>query len=125
MTREHIISVYVLISYEFCRCDRILWYGKGMKQVAYTSGDLKLSDHRSVCATFIAEVEVVNPRKLKKACIYPKNITVGQLKAKEVSFGAFGAFGAETFSGAAINVYILESCFLLTEILKPFWYRIK
>jgi hypothetical protein len=60
-----------------------------MKQVAYTSGDLKLSDHRSVCATFMAEVEIVSHRKLKKACNYPKNITMDQLGTKEVSFGAF------------------------------------
>lgn len=64
-------------------CDRILWYGKGMNQVAYTCGDLKLSDHRSVCATFMAEVEIVSHRKLKKACMYPKNITMDQLETKE------------------------------------------
>lgn len=55
-------------------CDRILWYGKGLKQIGYTHRDLKLSDHRSVCATFMAEVEFISHRKLKKACIYPKNI---------------------------------------------------
>ena len=88
MTRENIVSFYVLISSELiCRCDRILWYGRGMNQVSYTSGDLKLSDHRPVSATFMAEVEVVCHRKLKKACHYPKNITMDQLE-NEVSFGA-------------------------------------
>lgn len=59
-----------------CRCDRILWYGKGLKQLEYVRGDLKLSDHRSVSATFMAEVEVVSHRKLKKACVYPKDLKV-------------------------------------------------
>lgn len=59
-----------------CRCDRILWYGKGLKQLEYIRGDLKLSDHRSVSATFMAEVEVVSHRKLKKACVYPKDLKV-------------------------------------------------
>lgn len=68
-------SLKVIFIWAFlCRCDRILWYGKGLKQVAYTHGDLKLSDHRSVCAIFMAEVEFISHRKLKKACIYPKNI---------------------------------------------------
>lgn len=58
-----------------------------MRQVAYTRGDLKLSDHRSVCATFIAEVEVVSHRKLKKACIYPKNIKLIDLETEKVCFG--------------------------------------
>ncbi|KAG0585989.1 hypothetical protein KC19_2G054600 [Ceratodon purpureus] len=64
-------------------CDRILWYGRGMNQVSYTSGDLKLSDHRPVSATFMAEVEVVCHRKLKKACHYPKNITMDQLENEQ------------------------------------------
>lgn len=59
-----------------CRCDRVLWHGKGLKQVGYTRGDSKLSDHRSVSATFTAKVEVVSHRKLKKACVYPKNVNV-------------------------------------------------
>lgn len=42
----------------------------------YVRGDLKLSDHRSVSATFMAEVEVVSHRKLKKACVYPKDLQV-------------------------------------------------
>ncbi|KAL5995507.1 hypothetical protein ACLOJK_025569 [Asimina triloba] len=38
-------------------CDRILWYGKGLKQMEYNRGESKLSDHRPVRAIFIAEVE--------------------------------------------------------------------
>jgi len=36
-----------------CRCDRILWRGKGMKQVRYERcGGYRLSDHRPVRAVF-------------------------------------------------------------------------
>lgn len=40
------------------RCDRIIWYGKGLNQLLYTRGELKLSDHRPVKAIFTAEVGV-------------------------------------------------------------------
>ncbi|KAB1205983.1 Type I inositol 1,4,5-trisphosphate 5-phosphatase CVP2 [Morella rubra] len=37
-------------------CDRIIWYGKGLKQQLYTRVEQKLSDHRPVKAIFTAEV---------------------------------------------------------------------
>ncbi|XP_059446562.1 type IV inositol polyphosphate 5-phosphatase 9 [Corylus avellana] len=39
-------------------CDRIIWYGKGLKQHLYSRGELRLSDHRPVNAIFTAEVGV-------------------------------------------------------------------
>ncbi|KAL3592600.1 hypothetical protein D5086_011240 [Populus alba] len=48
-------------------CDRILSYGKGMRLLNYRRTELKLSDHRPVTATFMAEAEVFSPRKLQKA----------------------------------------------------------
>lgn len=39
-------------------CDRILWYGEGLKQISYVRGDSRFSDHRSVYAIFMAEVEM-------------------------------------------------------------------
>lgn len=47
-------------------CDRILWYGKGLKQLSYVRLDLNLSDHRPVAARFLADVEVLSNRKVKK-----------------------------------------------------------
>lgn len=41
------------------RCDRIIWYGKGLKQQLYTRGEVKISDHRPVKAIFTAEVGVL------------------------------------------------------------------
>ncbi|XP_074592114.1 type IV inositol polyphosphate 5-phosphatase 9-like [Curcuma longa] len=39
-------------------CDRILWIGKGLKQLCYERCESKLSDHRSVRAIFVADIEV-------------------------------------------------------------------
>ncbi|CAA7401007.1 unnamed protein product [Spirodela intermedia] len=38
-------------------CDRILWHGKGIEQLAYIRGESRFSDHRPVCGVFLAEVE--------------------------------------------------------------------
>ncbi|XP_050214629.1 type IV inositol polyphosphate 5-phosphatase 3 isoform X2 [Mercurialis annua] len=51
-------------------CDRILSYGKGMKLLKYRRTELKLSDHRPVTATYMAEAEVFSPRKLQRALTY-------------------------------------------------------
>ncbi|XP_022884052.1 type I inositol polyphosphate 5-phosphatase 4-like [Olea europaea var. sylvestris] len=46
-------------------CDRILWYGKGVRQLSYFRSESKFSDHRPVSALFCTRIEVVksgNPR---------------------------------------------------------------
>ncbi|XP_024969950.1 type IV inositol polyphosphate 5-phosphatase 3 isoform X1 [Cynara cardunculus var. scolymus] len=48
-------------------CDRILSFGKGVRQLSYRRTENKLSDHRPVTATYMIEVEVFSPRKLQKA----------------------------------------------------------
>ncbi|TKY70731.1 Type I inositol polyphosphate 5-phosphatase 2 [Spatholobus suberectus] len=48
-------------------CDRILWLGKGIKQLQYGRAEIKLSDHRPVSSIFLVEVEVFDHRKLKRA----------------------------------------------------------
>ncbi|XP_047341327.1 type I inositol polyphosphate 5-phosphatase 2 [Impatiens glandulifera] len=48
-------------------CDRILWTGKGIKQLSYGRAETKMSDHRPVSAVFMLEVEVFDHRKLNKA----------------------------------------------------------
>ncbi|XP_050275646.1 type IV inositol polyphosphate 5-phosphatase 9 isoform X1 [Quercus robur] len=44
-------------------CDRVIWYGKGLKQHKYYRSELKLSDHRPVKAIFTAEVGVTQALK--------------------------------------------------------------
>ncbi|KAJ4701015.1 putative Type I inositol polyphosphate 5-phosphatase [Melia azedarach] len=51
-------------------CDRILSYGKGIRLLKYRRIELKMSDHRPVTATYMAEVEVFSPRKLQRALTF-------------------------------------------------------
>ncbi|KAL1295403.1 hypothetical protein HN51_056289 [Arachis hypogaea] len=51
-------------------CDRILSYGSGLRLISYRREEIKLSDHRPVTATYMAEVEVFSPRKLQKALTF-------------------------------------------------------
>ncbi|CAL5430428.1 unnamed protein product [Camellia sinensis] len=44
-------------------CDRIIWSGEGLKQLSYTRGESRLSDHRPVKAIFTTQVRV--SRRLK------------------------------------------------------------
>ncbi|CAN6478112.1 unnamed protein product [Victoria cruziana] len=44
-------------------CDRILWRGDGIDQLSYIRGESRFSDHRPVCAVFVAEVEILNNSK--------------------------------------------------------------
>ncbi|XVE60885.1 hypothetical protein DITRI_Ditri05aG0163100 [Diplodiscus trichospermus] len=62
-------------------CDRILSYGKGMKQLSYRRNELKLSDHRPVTAIYMAEVEVFCPRKLQRALTF----TNAEIENEEVA----------------------------------------
>ncbi|CAK9173364.1 unnamed protein product [Ilex paraguariensis] len=48
-------------------CDRILWIGKGIKQISYKRAEIRLSDHRPVSSTFLVQVEVFDHRKLHRA----------------------------------------------------------
>ncbi|XP_031374630.1 type I inositol polyphosphate 5-phosphatase 10 isoform X2 [Punica granatum] len=39
-------------------CDRILWYGNGIRQLSYIRGESRFSDHRPVCAEFLIDAVV-------------------------------------------------------------------
>ncbi|KAJ8756342.1 hypothetical protein K2173_025154 [Erythroxylum novogranatense] len=39
-------------------CDRILWCGGGIRQIAYMRWESQFSDHRPVCGRFLVDVEV-------------------------------------------------------------------
>ncbi|KAI5070529.1 hypothetical protein GOP47_0014872 [Adiantum capillus-veneris] len=47
-------------------CDRILWHGKGLKQLSYRRSELTLSDHRPLIAIFNAEVEILREGMFKE-----------------------------------------------------------
>lgn len=52
------------------RCDRILWYGRGLHQLAYVRGESRFSDHRPVYSIFSAEVESLNRGRNKRNMSY-------------------------------------------------------
>ncbi|KAK4603902.1 hypothetical protein RGQ29_012418 [Quercus rubra] len=41
-------------------CDRILWYGRGIKQISYFRSESKFSDHRPVSALFSTQVKMLS-----------------------------------------------------------------
>ncbi|XP_028804142.1 type I inositol polyphosphate 5-phosphatase 4 [Neltuma alba] len=47
-------------------CDRILWYGRGLRQLSYVRGESRFSDHRPVYSIFLAEVDSINRSRTKK-----------------------------------------------------------
>ncbi|KAH7570810.1 hypothetical protein JRO89_XS05G0197200 [Xanthoceras sorbifolium] len=51
------------------RCDRIIWYGKGLKQHIYGRGESNLSDHRPVKAIFTAQVQILRTLKDRQASL--------------------------------------------------------
>lgn len=72
------LSIHKLDTLINCRCDRILWYGKGVTQLSYFRSESKFSDHRPVSALFSTQVEVektINPRMVSPRTILP-NITL-------------------------------------------------
>ncbi|PKA64968.1 Type I inositol 1,4,5-trisphosphate 5-phosphatase CVP2 [Apostasia shenzhenica] len=51
-------------------CDRILWYGRGLRQLSYVRGESRFSDHRPVYSVFDAEVELINYNRLTRNMNY-------------------------------------------------------
>ncbi|CAI8602937.1 unnamed protein product [Vicia faba] len=47
-------------------CDRILWHGRGLRQLSYVRGESRFSDHRPVCSVFLAEVESLSRNRIRK-----------------------------------------------------------
>eukprot|EP00252_Welwitschia_mirabilis_P025890 TRINITY_DN825_c0_g1_i3.p1 TRINITY_DN825_c0_g1~~TRINITY_DN825_c0_g1_i3.p1 ORF type:complete len:625 (+),score=121.54 TRINITY_DN825_c0_g1_i3:340-2214(+) len=63
-------------------CDRILYTGKGIRQMSYKRVENQLSDHRPVNSIFLAEVEVFSRKKLQRALTFTdKELEVEQLES--------------------------------------------
>nr|XP_043633550.1 type I inositol polyphosphate 5-phosphatase 8-like [Erigeron canadensis] len=52
-------------------CDRILWYGKGVKQHSYFRSESKFSDHRPVSALFSTQIEVIKSGEATVVSLQP------------------------------------------------------
>lgn len=71
--------------YHPSRCDRILWLGKGIKQLEYRRSENKLSDHRPVSSIFSVDVEVFDHRKLQRALNFTNAAVHHEIFLKEDS----------------------------------------
>ncbi|XP_075510158.1 type I inositol polyphosphate 5-phosphatase 8-like isoform X1 [Primulina tabacum] len=58
-------------------CDRILWKGKGLKQMSYSRGESRFSDHRPVVSLFAVQVNV--PTKLEPTTAIASNTAAYRL----------------------------------------------
>ncbi|CAL5197875.1 unnamed protein product [Lathyrus oleraceus] len=64
-------------------CDRILWIGKGIKQLEYQCAENKLSDHRPVSSIFLVDVEVIDRRKLHRALNFTSAVVHPEIFLRE------------------------------------------
>lgn len=64
------------------RCDRILWYGKGVEQLYYIRSESKFSDHRPVSALFSTHIEI---KSSSKELVEMHNIPPTILQSNHVS----------------------------------------
>ncbi|XP_074558481.1 type IV inositol polyphosphate 5-phosphatase 7-like [Curcuma longa] len=68
-------------------CDRILWFGRGLSQLAYVRGESRFSDHRPVFSTFTAKVEMTNYSQCKNMGYCSSRVEVEELLAYSQGYG--------------------------------------
>ncbi|XP_051140585.1 type I inositol polyphosphate 5-phosphatase 4-like [Andrographis paniculata] len=64
-------------------CDRILWYGRGVRQVSYIRSESKFSDHRPVSALFSARVVAKSPSRMCSPAVSTNSIEKSPGKPKK------------------------------------------
>ncbi|RRT74635.1 hypothetical protein B296_00009483, partial [Ensete ventricosum] len=74
------------------RCDRILWYGRGLTQLAYLHGESRFSDHRPVYSIFTAEVETTNDNQIKNMGCSSSRVEVEELLPYSHGFTEFSFY---------------------------------
>ncbi|GMH10134.1 hypothetical protein Nepgr_011975 [Nepenthes gracilis] len=71
-------------------CDRILWRGKGLKQIWYVRGESKFSDHRPVCSLFSVLVNATTKKSpitaVNSTLSRPPDSSHAKIQAEEVLF---------------------------------------
>lgn len=69
-------------------CDRIIWYGNGLKQHEYTRGETKISDHRPVKAIFTTEITVTRRGKKIRNFFFSDRFEerIGDIDSKDYSW---------------------------------------
>ncbi|CAM8888524.1 hypothetical protein QQ045_028144 [Rhodiola kirilowii] len=68
-------------------CDRILWYGQGLRQLSYVRGESKFSDHRPVYSLFLGEVECIDHGRIRRSTSYSSSrVEVEELLANSYRY---------------------------------------
>ncbi|XP_064961855.1 type IV inositol polyphosphate 5-phosphatase 7-like [Musa acuminata AAA Group] len=73
-------------------CDRILWCGRGLTQLAYLHGESRFSDHRPVYSIFTAEVEITNHNQITNMGCSSSRIEVEELLPYSHGFTEFSFY---------------------------------
>lgn len=69
-------------------CDRVLWKGKGLRNIAYDTSPLRFSDHRPVYAAFQTTVNVIDEavkERLSRELYDQRRKDVGNVTANKSS----------------------------------------
>ncbi|KAH9623366.1 hypothetical protein KSS87_012622 [Heliosperma pusillum] len=73
-------------------CDRILWYGKGFRQLSYVRGESRFSDHRPVYSVFLVEVESSYLGRFRKSMSSSARVEVEELLPYSHGYGGFNYY---------------------------------
>lgn len=76
-----------------CRCDRILWYGRGLSQLSYVRGESRFSDHRPVYSVFSAEVESINHSRIQKMSCSSSQLDIEELLPYSYGYTDINPYG--------------------------------
>jgi hypothetical protein len=75
------------------RCDRILWYGRGLGQLSYVRGESRFSDHRPVYSVFSAEVESINHSRIQKMSCSSSQLDIEELLPYSYGYTDINPYG--------------------------------
>ena len=95
-----------------CRCDRILWYGRGLGQLSYVRSESRFSDHRPVYSVFSAEVESINQSRIQKM-----SCSSSQLDIEELLPYSYGYTDINPYGYTDLNFYWKSSRISVFSIL--------
>lgn len=75
------------------RCDRILWYGRGLGQLSYVRGESRFSDHRPVYSVFSVEVESINHSRIQKMSCSSSQLDIEELLPYSYGYTDINPYG--------------------------------
>ena len=90
---SYFVQLQKLSNLFLCRCDRILWYGRGLSQLSYVRGESRFSDHRPVYSMFSAEVESINHSRIQKMSSWSSQLDIEELLPYSYGYTDINPYG--------------------------------